>query len=101
MLYINYLNQAVKLFKVHHFADDTNLSYLGKSNKFVNIDPKNLVNWLNANKISLNVKKTEVVIFIFKRKKFNDIVKIKLSGKRIYSTPSVKYVGVKMAASYK
>ena len=47
------------------------------------------------------LKKTEVVIFIFKRKKFNDIVKIKLSGKRIYSTPSVKYVGVKMAVSYK
>ena len=94
LLYINYLNQAVKLFKVHHFADDTNLSYLGKSNKFVNIDPKNLVNWLNANKISLNVKKTEVVIFIFKRKKFNDIVKIKLSGKRIYATAIVKNASV-------
>ena len=61
LLYINNLNQAIKFCKVHHFADDTNLLYLGKSikklNKFVNIDLKNLVNWLNANKISLNVKK--------------------------------------------
>ena len=61
LLYINDLNQAIKFCKVHHFADDTNLLYLGKSikklNKFVNIDPKNLVNWLNANKILLNVKK--------------------------------------------
>ena len=61
LLYINDLNQAIKFCKVHHFADDTNLLYLGKSikklNKFVNIDLKNLVNWLNANKISLNVKK--------------------------------------------
>ena len=31
-----------------------------------------------------------------KEKKFNDIVKIKLSGKRIYSTASVKYLGVKI-----
>ena len=61
LLYINDLNQAIKFCKVHHFPDDTNLLYLGKSikklNKFVNIDPKNLVNWLNANKILLNVKK--------------------------------------------
>ena len=100
LLYINDLNQAIKFCKVHHFADDTNLLYLGKSikklNKFVNIDLKNLVNWLNANKISLNVKKTEMVIFKSKRKKFNDTVKIKLSGKRIYPTASVKYLGVKI-----
>ena len=61
LLYINDLNQAIKFCKVNHFTDDTNLLYLGKSikklNKFVNIDLKNLVNWLNANKISLNVKK--------------------------------------------
>ena len=25
LLYINYLNQAIKFCKVHHFADDTNL----------------------------------------------------------------------------
>ena len=99
LLYINDLNQAIKFFQVHHFADDTNLLYLGKSikklNKFVNIDQKNLVNWLNTNKISLNVKKTEMVIFKSKRKKFNDTVKIKLSGKRIYPTASVKYLGIK------
>ena len=100
LLYINDLNQAVKVCKIHHFVDDTNLIYLGKSvkklNKFVNIDLKNLVNWLNANKIALNVKKTHMVIFKSKRKKFNDIVKIKLSGKRIYPTASVKYLVVKI-----
>ena len=100
MRYINDLNQAIKFCKFHHFEGDTNLLYLGKSikklNRFVNIDLKNLVNWLNANKISLNVKKTEMVIFKSKRKKFNDTVKIKLSGKRIYPTASVKYLGVKI-----
>ena len=27
LLYINYLNQAIKFCKVHHFADGTNLMY--------------------------------------------------------------------------
>ena len=75
LLYINDLNQAIKFCKVHHFADDTNLLYLGKSikklNKLVNYDLKNLLYWLNANKISLNVKKTELVIFKSKQKQFD------------------------------
>ena len=60
LLYINDLNQAIKFCKVHHFADDTNLLCLSNSikklNKLVHADLKHL-NWLNANKISLNVKK--------------------------------------------
>ena len=60
LLYINDLNQAIKFCKVHHFVDDTNLLCLSNStkklNKLVNTDLKHLVNWLNANKISLNVK---------------------------------------------
>ena len=57
LLYINDLNQAIKCFKVHYFADDTSLLRLSNSikklNKLVNADLKRLVNWLNANKISL------------------------------------------------
>ena len=61
LLYINDLNQAIKFCEVHHFADDTNLLCLSNSiqklSKLVNADLKHLLNWLNANKISLNVKK--------------------------------------------
>ena len=100
LLYINDLNQAIKFCKVHHFADDTNLLYLGKSikklNKLVNYDLKNLLYWLNANKISLNVKKTELVIFKSKRKQFDGEIKLKLSCKRLFPTDSVKYLGVKI-----
>ena len=38
--------------------------------KLVNADLKRLDNWLNAYQISLNVKKTELVIFQSKQKKF-------------------------------
>ena len=85
---------------MHHFGDDANLLCLSNSikklNKLVNADLKHLVNWLNANKISLNVKKTEMVIFKSKQKKFEGDLKIKLCGKRLYPTESVKYLGVKI-----
>ena len=57
---------------------------------------KHLVNWLNANKFSLNVKKTEMVVFESKQKKYEGGLKIKLCGKRLYPTESVKYLGVKL-----
>ena len=69
--------------------------YLGKFiNKLVNYDLKNLLYWLHANKISLNVKKTELVVFKTKRKQFDG--EIKLSHKRLSPTDSVIYLGVKI-----
>ena len=62
-----------------------------------NVKLKHLVNWLNANKISLNVTKTE--IFKSKQKKFAGDLKIKLCGKRLHPTESVKYLGVKIDAN--
>ena len=100
LLYINDLNQAIKFYKLHHFTDHTNLLCLSDSikklNKLVNADLKHLVNWLNANKISLNVKKTDMVIFKSKQKELEGGLKIKLYGKRLYPTESVKYMGVKI-----
>ena len=56
----------------------------------VNADLKHLVNWLNAYKIPLNIKKTIMVIFKSNQKKFEGDLKIKLCGKRLYPTESVK-----------
>ena len=100
LLYINDLNQPIKFCKVHHLADDISLLCLSNSikklNKLVNADLKHLVNWLNANKISLSIKKTEMVIFKSNPNKFEGDLKIKLCGKRLYPTESVKYLGVKI-----
>ena len=69
---LNYSNQAIKFWKVNYFADDTNLftsvNHFIKLNKHVNLD-LNLAYWLNAKKISVNVKKTDLVIFKHQRKK--------------------------------
>ena len=53
-----------------------------------------LANWLNANKISLTVKKTEMVIFKSKQKKLEGDLKITLCGKKLYPTESFEYLGV-------
>ena len=53
-----------------------------------------LVNWLNASKISLNVKKTEMIIFKSKQKKLEGDLTIKICGKRLYPTKNGKYLGV-------
>ena len=66
-----------------------------KLNKAVNSDLKNLTNWLDANKISLKVCKTEFILFKPKMKKLDFDLKLRLNGKRIYPTKSVKYLGIK------
>ena len=88
LIYINDLDKAIQYSKLHDFADDTNYFHTSKSvrnlNKLVNCDMKHLNNWLSANKISLNVEKTELVIFKSPWKVLLDEIKIKLSGKRLY-----------------
>ena len=84
---------------MHHcITDDTNVFHTSKSvknlNKLVNCDMKHLNDWLSVNKISLNVGKTELVIFKSPRKVLLDEIKIKLSGKRLYLSNSVKYLGI-------
>ena len=58
------------------------------------IDVKLLVQWLLANKISLNARKTEVIIFRHHLKKINMGFTFKIDGKKIYPSRMVKYLGV-------
>ena len=85
---------------MHHFEDDTNLlnfiNCVNSINKQVNHDLKIISNWLKANKISLNVGKTELVLFTSSKKQLDCDLKIKLNGKRIYETDSVKYLEIQI-----
>ena len=47
-------------------------------------------------KFLFNIEKTELVIFKSPRKVLLDEIKIKLSGKRLYPSNSVKYLGIKI-----
>ena len=58
----------------------------------MNKDLKSLSKWLDSNKISLNITKTEVLIF--KCRVFDADLKRKLCGKKLFSSKSLKYLGV-------
>ena len=60
----------------------------------LNKDLKRLTRWLQANKISLNAKKTEMLIFRSKWKKIDYDIKIKLDGRKLHPTSSMKYLGL-------
>ena len=63
------------------------------TSKKMNQDLKNLTQWLKANKLSLNIKKTELIIFHPKNTKLDYSVKFKLSDKRPNPISTVKYLG--------
>ena len=82
---------------MHYFADDTNLLYASSSlkdiNKKINFDLSNLVQWLWANKIALNVNKTDIVIFRSPRKQITIKRNFHLSGQKSRQKTCTKYLG--------
>ena len=52
---------------------------------------KHLSTWLNINKFSLDLQKTELVIFKKKRKTLEHEIKIQFNRKGLYPTPGIKY----------
>ena len=93
--YINALNHARKYAKVHHVEDNKYLLYFNSSiwnsNRLVDLDMKHLSTWLNVNKFSLDLQKTELVIFKKKRKTLEHEIKIQFNRKGLYPTPGIKY----------
>ena len=65
-----------------YFNGDINLlhfsNFITKLNKHVHFDTKNLTDWLNTNKMSLNVQKTELVTLKQKVIQVDREVKLKL-----------------------
>jgi len=72
ILYINDLHISIKNCKTIHFVDDTTIICQEKSQKNqtkrFNRDLVLLVQWLRANKISLDTSKTVLILFKNKRK---------------------------------
>lgn len=66
ILYINDLKFAERYCKYHLFADDTMLCISGENlieiKEKLEYDIKNLCNWINTNKLKINVRKTKSII---------------------------------------
>ena len=67
---------------------------LKKIHSLVNHDLALLVQWLRANKISLNTSKTEIIIFRPKHKIITKHLNFRISGEKINLSTIVKYLGV-------
>ena len=66
LLHINDLKDVFKHCMVHHFVDNTSVSYVNKYIKNINEEPKELINWSRATKLSLNKSKTpKIKRFLF------------------------------------
>ena len=90
ILFINDLNLAVQYSSVHQFADDANLLVVEKSlkqlNKKVNRNLKLTVEWVRANKPSLNANKIEIIMFKPKNKTITKHLNFRLSDHKIKPT---------------
>ena len=72
LIYINDLPQAIQGSTVSMYADDTSLCHkshdMTQLKKAINNDLKHLENWLQGNKLSLNVAKTDSMLITTKQK---------------------------------
>ena len=78
--YINNIHKSSNYFSFILFADDTNLFSSGKNLKMLckraNIELQKVSIWLKANKLTLNVTKTQYIIFKSRKKKLNKNIDI-------------------------
>ena len=100
LIYINDLHQVTKHAEIHHFEDDTNLLYSSKSfkdiNQKINFELKNIVQWLRANKISLNTKEMEKVLFRAHKIIIKKNMDFQISGQKINIMKETKCLGMLM-----
>ena len=99
LLYINDLRNSLIYSNASHFADDTCISYANKNLKTlesnINYDLKSVTEWLRANRLSLNVDKTKLLLFCStNNKQVEDNISIKLQGIKLIPTDYVKYLGL-------
>ena len=98
LLYINDLCNSSKAFDIHLFADDTNLFCTHKNmlnlEHLVNQYIKMSLTGLIANKLSLNIDKTNFVIFHPPQKKVVLKMKIIVNNIEIKQVTSIRYLEI-------
>ena len=104
LIYINDIHNSSAKLSFYLFADDTSLLYadtnLKSLEKTVNSELLKVSDWLNANKLTLNAKKSNYVIFRPYQRKLNYSVNIEMIDNctqiptTLQCKDHVKYLGV-------
>ena len=98
LLYINDMPKCSNILEFHLFADDTNL-FLNNPNILnletdLNIELEKVSQWLYANKLSLNIDKTNFVVFHSPQRRIMHNMNLRISNTSIKSDTRVKYLGL-------
>ena len=101
LVYINDLPNCLNCAIPRMFADDTSVSYAAKSmdelQSVINSELVNLRKWLNPNKLSLNIAKTEFMIIGSRQRilsAMDDRITIEINDCEVEKVDSVKSLGV-------
>ena len=98
LIYINDISQSSKILKFFLFADDTTVYYSDKTNaeteNLLNRELNKVSDWLAANKLSLNVKKSNFLHFHHGNAKNKITINLKLNDTPVTEKDTAKYLGV-------
>ena len=96
IIYINDLSNVSTVSHLVLFADDTNIFINAKApdilQEAVNKELADIAKWLKANKLSLNIKKTQFMVFT-RRKVIPTKIGIKIGDQCITETKISKFLG--------
>ena len=97
LLYINDMVNVSSLLYYILFADDTNVFISGKDIQYMirilNNELIKITEWLNVNKLALNVSKTHYILFNLSKAR-NINAEVKINNKIINEVESAKFLGV-------
>ena len=62
--------------------------------KILNKELQSVFEWICANRLSINVTKTEFIIFKPPKQPLNQRIVLKLNGNKNFESPKIKYLGV-------
>ena len=97
LLYINDIKESSKILEFFLFADDTTVYYSDKTNpgteNLLNLELSKVSVWLAANKLSLNVKKSNFLHFHYGKIR-KPTISLMLNGSKIEEKEVTKYLGV-------
>ena len=98
LIYINDLPYSSSKLIFYLFADDTNIyceaENLDLLQRTVNNELKKVKIWLDVNKLSLNIDKTNFIIFKSPQHSSSQIINVKIGNLPIKKTCYVKFLGV-------
>ena len=98
LIYINDLPKSSSKLSFYRFTDDTNIYFesdnLDNLRKVVNKELKQVKKWLDANKLALNIEKTNFVIFHSVQNSLIESPSIKIGKQHVRQAKYVKFLGL-------